>query len=240
MPVLGSRRDEMSVGRVVPRVSLADQAYEKLRSAIVSGVLAPGDRLIERRLSEQLGVSRTPLREAVVRLVHEGLLTARPTGGVSVTSVNEKDAREIWGIRLGLEGYASGLAATHRTDAELELLRSLVDQQREHLEPLNRDALASVNDRFHSTLYEASRLRYLPDVIETYRKYSVTFRVYDVYTAEEVQEGIKDHERIVAAVALGDAGEAEQAMRAHLTRALRILVDRRVSQDERNRLRSAP
>jgi DNA-binding GntR family transcriptional regulator len=219
-------------GQRLERRSLADQAYERLRNAIAEGGLTAGERLTERQLCEELGVSRTPLREAMIRLQHDGLLTARPSGGVVVTSVDEHEADEILAIRIPLESYAAALAARNRDERELQELMEIVAVQRDHLATLDRPELAAWNDRFHEVLYTASKKRRLAALIEQHRKYTTDFRVYEVYSEAELREGVRDHERIAAAIATKDAVAVEQLMRAHLLRGQAVLHEKRVSKGE--------
>lgn len=210
------------------RASLADQAYERLREAIGQGRLRAGERLIERRLCEALGVSRTPLREAMIRLQQDGLLTEGPTRGLVVTSVDSHEADEIWVIRIPLESYAAALAAHNRDGSELEELWRITTVQREHLVGLNRLELATWNDRFHGVLYAASKKRRLVEVIEQHRRYAMGFRVYEVYSEGELREGVHDHEAIVRAIEARDANIAEQLTREHLLRGQNVLREKRI------------
>lgn len=215
-------------GQRLERRSLADQAYEQLRDAIAEGRVKAGERLTERQLSEEFGVSRTPLREAMIRLQHDGLLTSRPAGGVVVTSVDEHEADEIWAVRIPLESYAAAEAAINRDDAELEELREIAGVQRGHLIDLDRLELATWNDRFHAVLYAASKKRRLTEIILQHRKYASDFRVYEVYSEDELREGVSDHERILEAVAAQDPVEAEQLTRKHLLRGQFVLREKRI------------
>src|SRR5690606_27892766 len=115
---------------------LNDRVYEVLRNAIMSGALAQGERLVETQLSEKLGVSRGPLREAIRRLEHDGLVTSIPRRGVTVTVLSRNDVEEIYGLRTALECGAIRIACTKATASDLQELETLVNQMK----------LASVED----------------------------------------------------------------------------------------------
>lgn len=210
------------------RSSLADQAYVKLRHAIVSGVLKPGERLVERQLGLRMGVSRTPLREAMIRLVHEGMLTSLPAGGLLVNSIDEHEARGLYDIRLGLEGYAARLSA-ERADAEtISELRSIAAMEHKRLKPIDTRALEELNNLFHRTLYATTHSRMF-DVIEMYREQALHYRLYDIYTPDEVVRGVRQHDAIVDAVEARDGDRAEDLMRRHISQAAAIVLERRVA-----------
>lgn len=210
------------------RSSLAHQAYVKLREAIVTGVLKPGERLVERQLSVQMGASRTPLREAMIRLQNEGLLTLLPPGGFAVAAINEQEARELYAIRMGLEGYATRLAAAAADAAALDDLRRIARLEHERLDPLDRRALEELNNVFHKRLYAASGVQRLAEVIEIYREQALHYRIYDIYVPDEIRRAVAEHDEIIAAVQRHDGDLAERLMREHIRLGMEIVVERRV------------
>ena len=208
---------------------LADQAYAIVRDAIQIGELKPGMRLVERRLSEQLGISRTPLREAMIRLAQDGVLSAPAAGGMTVARVDRADAIEWYAIRKGLEGYAARLA-TERADSRLlASLRSIVRQQQTLLDPLDPRELDRLNNEFHVTLYAGTGMARLAAPIDSYRSRALHYFVYRVYTPGEARRGIDDHERIVDVMSRGDGDLVERLLREHIAHSERIVLERRVS-----------
>jgi len=222
-------------GLELQRSSLADQAYVKLREAVVTGRLAPGERLVERQLSLQMGASRTPLREAMIRLVHEGLLTSLPSGGMVVASIDEHEARELYDIRLGLEGYAARLAAERRSEAVIEELRSFAALEHRRLDPVDLRGLEELNNLFHRTLYASTGSRRLFDVIEMYREQALHYRIYDIYAHDEVVRGVRQHDELIDAVERRDGALAEQLMREHISQGAAIILERRVAKTTEDR-----
>lgn len=212
------------------RSSLADQAYTKLRHAIVTGLLAPGERLTERELGVRMGASRTPLREAMIRLGHEGLLETLPSGGFIVASLDEGEVRELYAIRTALEGYAARLAAERGDEEAVRELRRIVVLEQNNLDPpLDLRLLEELNSLFHRALYAASGMNRMADAIEGYRQQAVTHRIYDIYTHDEVRRGVNQHAELLEAVAARDADLAEALMRNHISQGCAIVAERRVA-----------
>jgi DNA-binding GntR family transcriptional regulator len=224
-----NRQGAQALDLELERHSLSDQAYRKLRQAIVTGRLKPGERLVERQISRHMRASRTPLREAMIRLEHEGLLTALSSGGLVVASVDEQEARELYAIRLGLEGYATRLAAEQGDLETVRTLRRLARDQHDRLDPIDLRALEELNEQFHRSLYAASGLRRLADVIESYRAQAVHYRIYDIYRREEVRRGVEQHDAIADAVERRDGDLAERLIREHILQGMHLVLERRIA-----------
>jgi DNA-binding GntR family transcriptional regulator len=219
------------------RTSLSDQAYAKLRRIIVTGALKPGERLVERELAQRMGVSRTPLREAMIRLEHEGLVAALPSGGVVVATLNEEEVRALYAIRVALEGYAARLAAEKASAARVAELQALVESQREALASLDLPRLENLSDQFHIALYATTEMQPLTQLIENYRRRAVNHRIYDLYEPDEVRRGVDEHEQIVEAVCHHRGDRAEALIREHIAAGAAIVIQRRLGAAERPRAR---
>jgi DNA-binding GntR family transcriptional regulator len=211
------------------RSSLSEQAYTKLRSIIVTGTLKPGERLVERQLAQRMGVSRTPLREAMIRLEHEGLLTALPAGGLIVTSLDEDEVRALYAIRIALEGYATRLAAERAPAERVAELNGIVEQQRTALSALDLSLLEELNWDFHMALYATGEVEALAQLIETYRQRAFSHRIYDIYEPDELRRGVDEHGEIVEAVRHHRGDRAESIMRRHIASGAAIVIQRRVA-----------
>ena len=146
----------------VDRGLLSDQAYEVIRRSILDGTLAPGDRLVESQLARQLNISQAPMREALQRLSHDGLVTNIPRRGSFVTRVSEEDAEQAREVRVALEELAARLTAGRLSEEHAAQLKDIVDRMR--VAAKNRDVAAfRVQDTaFHRTVMEASGNVYLP------------------------------------------------------------------------------
>src|SRR5690606_20033929 len=125
---------------------------EALRDAISSGVLKPGQRIVEQDLAEELGVSRLPIREAIRQLEYEGLLESVPHKGAVVATVSERDIRELFSLRDALETLAAGLVAQRASPGEVNQLQSIVDQMCEQSERRDFERLFEIDTEFHTML----------------------------------------------------------------------------------------
>jgi DNA-binding GntR family transcriptional regulator len=133
---------------------LADKVYESLRQAIMSGKLVPGERLLEAKLAEEIGVSRAPVREAINRLEMEGLIDLLPRRGSYVSTLSEEDAWEVYTLRAALEGLAYGLAKEHISEDGFAKLQAIVDRMKQCVEEGDREGLSELDTAFHRTVVE--------------------------------------------------------------------------------------
>ena len=136
---------------------LREVVCETLRDAIRKGVLKPGERLMEIQLAEELGVSRTPVREAIRKLELEGYVIMMPRRGTYVANLSIRDVNEVFEIRTTLDSLASGLAAERITDEELERLQHLLVAIGGYIEANDMDKIVETDMEFHDILYQASR-----------------------------------------------------------------------------------
>lgn len=143
--------------RVSTRNLLCERAYRQLKRAVVKGKLKADERLIETKLADKMGISRTPVREAIHKLEREGFVYKLPAGGHAVSSSSERDVRETQSVAGILLGYAAYLATSNATDNDLKLLRRIVKQAEDHLRNGNHRELVNTWDRFCSTLLLLSR-----------------------------------------------------------------------------------
>ena len=143
--------------------SLADKVFKKLEEEILNGALKAGENLTELRISARLGVSRTPVREAIHRLEQEGLVQLTPNKGAVVVGVSEKDLRDIYDIRMKLEGLASRWAAEQITEEDAKSLRDILELQEFYTAKGDLDQLRNLDSQFHERNqrqpYPASNLK---------------------------------------------------------------------------------
>ncbi|MFL9924446.1 GntR family transcriptional regulator [Herbaspirillum lusitanum] len=202
------------VPKGVPVARMADQIYRRLRTAILSGEIPARTRLVELDVAARLQVSRTPVREAISRLVSDLLVTPMTYGGVEVVDTAEEQG-DIFAIREALEGSAARLAAERITEAELQAL----DQVLEESMALPLDALAEravLNDRFHTLILQASRSQRLIQMVEGFREFFIDEVKLMRYTQRDTQTALKHHQEIVAALRAHDGKRAERLARNHL------------------------
>jgi DNA-binding GntR family transcriptional regulator len=195
---------------------LAERAYLDLRDRIVTLRLPPGAVLREDELMRELGIGRTPLREAIKRLVLESLVTVRPRRGTSVTEVDAADIVHIAEVRADLEGQAAELAA-RRMDAAA---RAAAEELLEELEALGgaaaQDRLMRVDERVHRFVWETSRNPYLVDTLD--RCFALSLRIWYVVLdrVPGLATAVHDHSKLLEALLAHDAARARALMREHV------------------------
>ena len=195
-----------------------------IRHLILSRTLAPGQRLVQSELAEQLGVSRTPIREALHRLESAGLVKLSPHKGASVADLSISDLKDIYTIRIAIEGYGAYLAAQNVKDQDLVELEALLRRMREGFEQSDRWHLLEVNREFYAVLYalaEQPRLYALImnhiDLADMYRRMAFAIDHYYGHT-------IADHEELLATFREADPQAAERVTRDQLRQTLASLL----------------
>lgn len=194
------------------RTLLRDQAYAHLRDAILDGTLEPGEQLKDAELAAWLGLSRTPIREALARLEEYGLVETKPQSFTRVAPLSARDARDAFTVYAALEGLAASLGVPRLTGADLETMRAVNRDFADALAALDVDAAVAADDRFHGVLVQAaanreiarSLARLLPKIrrLERARFGSLAGR-----------RSVEQHERIIALCAAGEAERAAEAVR---------------------------
>ncbi|ACX53173.1 transcriptional regulator, GntR family [Ammonifex degensii KC4] len=198
---------------------LRDVVFESLREAIIKGILKPGERLMELQLAEELGVSRTPVREALRKLELEGLVVMLPRRGAYVAGLSAKDIADIFEVRAALEALAAGLAAERITEEELEALERSLVELAEVMETNDLEAIVSLDTRFHEIIYRASRNDRLVQIISNLQDQIHRFRLTTLSRPGRTRETIEEHKKIVEAISERQAELAAQLAREHIENA---------------------
>jgi DNA-binding GntR family transcriptional regulator len=201
-----------------PSRDLGQGAYDRIRAAIRDGSLPPGLRLTEADLATRFGVSRTPVRQAMARLEAEGLLTAEPKRGLSVTRPDHHQVVELYVMREILEGAAARLAAQHASETEIAAMEELVEAEPASFQ--DPAALSEINQRLHGLLYLAAHNRYL---LRGLGQISATIALLPTLLTLEGRavQAHAEHLAILAAMKRRDGAAAEEAARAHARAAQR-------------------
>jgi DNA-binding GntR family transcriptional regulator len=199
--------------------SRAEFVYESLRDAISDGRVAPGERVREEEVARNLGVSRTPVREALQRLQQRGLLVLGTGRGLVVAQLSQQQIIELYAMRQILEGSAARFAATHATPAEIEILYQL----QEELKAAEGDALlhANLNRQFHQAIYEAAHNRYLMQTLESLHDSFALLRSTTFRLPHRQRDSNEERGRIIAAIEKHDPDLAEKEAREHILQAQR-------------------
>jgi DNA-binding GntR family transcriptional regulator len=219
-PVARARKKVPAKAKAVASpASRADHAYDTLFGAIESGALKPGARLREVELSEWVGASRTPIREALGRLEGEGLIARDPSRGMVVAELDHGLVAELYVMREVLEGTAAALAARHASDAEIDALRELALRDREVGDDPAR--LARLNRLFHEAMFRCAHNRFLMRAVHSLRQSMVLLGQTTLAVPGRPGTARTEHAAIVDAIARHDAEGAATAARAHIRAAYR-------------------
>ncbi len=198
-----------------------NSAYMQLLDDIRNGVLDPGERLRETELAERLGVSRTPIREAIRQLEADGLVAHVPRLGATVRSLDYAEVMELYEMRAVLEGTSARLAARAASEVELEELSKLNDQ----LARAGTGAEATrINRIFHATLLDAAKNRFLAKSMLSLQKALLILGRSQLADSERAEEAVEEHRRIMDALLVRDGATAEAQMRAHIQAAQRMRI----------------
>lgn len=213
--------------------SRSEVAYQKLLQAIRHGELTPGTRVREIEVAEMLGISRTPVRDAIRRLESDGLLIHLPRQGAVIKQLDQKEVIELYEVREVLEGTAARYAARHASEIELAELEDFNDIMLSNAnDPIK---VAEANRLFHQALYRAGNNRYLIDALNSLSNALTLLGGTTLQEGERAQTAYQEHQAIIDAIRQRDGDKAEQAARHHIQQAHRIRMRmQRASQVEVN------
>lgn len=202
---------------------LREIVFETIRNAIISGDLKPGERVMEVQMAESLGVSRTPVREAIRKLELEGLVIMLPRKGAFVADLSVKDLTEVMEIRAALEGLAAGLASIRIDESEIEELEVVAMEFHKTIED-NVEELIQKDLEFHDAIFRASRNERLIQLNNNLREQVQRFREIYHKKANKSKETSKEHYEIVEAISNRDVDKAEKLARKHIENAERSIL----------------
>jgi DNA-binding GntR family transcriptional regulator len=205
----------------------SEQAYEAIRQGIASGVYASGSHLRAADLAEDLGISRTPVREALRRLSSEGLVNFFPNRGAYVTDWSRDDAEEVFAMRTVLESYAAELSAVRLTPAQIDDLSRCtqrMEQAAGGAGARDLDALARHNSEFHSLIISAAANRRLAALIASVVERALVTRTFSIYSDEDLARSLAHHRDLIAAFRARDGVWAGSVMRSHIRAAHHVFL----------------
>jgi len=204
---------------------LRELVLEAIREAIISGTLKPRERLMEIQLAEELGVSRTPIREALRELELEGFIVMVPRKGAFVADMTFKDIADIFEIRVALEGLAAGLAAERITDEEMEDLERHLVEKADAIARSDMERLVEVDTLFHESIYKASRNERLKGIINNLREQIQRFRATSLAYPGRMKLSLEEHRAIVEAIHSRDVSLARQLAQEHIENAEQSMIE---------------
>jgi len=195
---------------------LRDVVFQALRQAITSGEFAPGERLMEIKLANKLGVSRTPVREAIRMLELEGLVMMIPRRGAEVARITEEDLKDALEVRLALEELSVELACDRITDAGKEALKAACISFKEAIQTKHVPSIVEGDVAFHDIIFEATENKKLIAIAQNLREQVYRYRVEYVKDFSYHDVLVKEHYEITNAILVGDKIKAKEIMKNHL------------------------
>ncbi len=204
-------------------VSLADQVYEVLENDILSGKYTRGEVFTENKLCEILGVSRTPIREALRRLEQENLIKESGKGSV-VLGISEEDLEDIFTIRRKIEGISASMAAKNASEEDIEKLRDALELQEFYLNKQNTEEIKTMDNRFHETLYLISGSTTFYNVLLSLHKKVQKYRKASIRSKSRAIESVEEHKRIFDAIANHDHEKADYYASLHVENAYKHII----------------
>lgn len=211
------RYEQLNIGNTPDAyLPLRDVVFRTIREAILTGKLKPGERLLEISLSEQLGVSRTPIREAIRQLELEGLVVMVPRRGAQVAHMTEKSMSDVLEVRLALDELAVQLACERITDDEIENLRDACEKFEQAVDSADIRNITSADVEFHDIIFEASRNTRLIQMVNNLAEQMYRYRFEYIKDDTGWQSLITEHRMITDAIAMRDAELARRAIHVHI------------------------
>ncbi len=204
-------------------VSLADQVFDHIEKDILSGKYTRGEILTESKLSTELGVSRTPIREALRRLSQEHLIEESGKGSV-VIGISEKDLDDIFIIRKKIESFAASLAAKNHTEEQLEKLREVMELQEFYVAKQDAEHIKHMDSKFHEMLYKLTGSTVFYDTLVPLHKKIQKYRKASIEKSSRAEASVKEHREIFEAIANKDEALAFQTALQHVENAYDHIV----------------
>lgn len=203
---------------------LREIVFTTMREAIINGDFKPGQRLMEVQLADQMGVSRTPVREAIRKLELEGLVVMVPRKGAYVAGLSSEDVKEVLEIRAVLEGLAASLAAKQATKSEVEDLKGIVEQFKQAAKDQDVVKLIQFDSDFHDVMYRASKNKKLIQLLSSLREQVQRFRVAYFTKIKNTEILIAEHNELLQAVEAGDTIKARKVAETHIATTERLIT----------------
>ncbi|MBR3004057.1 MAG: GntR family transcriptional regulator [Lachnospiraceae bacterium] len=197
-------------------IPLRDLVFKTLREAIITGDLKPGERLMEIKLANELGVSRTPVREAIRKLELEGLVIMTARKGAEVAPINEKDLREVLEIRKALESLACQLACRNADDESIEKLRLANKEVINAVKDNNVELITQTDVEFHEVIYKITRNQRLIQMLHQLKEHIFRYRLEYIKEMKNRNSIVDEHNRIIEAIVDGSVRNAKREIERHI------------------------
>jgi DNA-binding GntR family transcriptional regulator len=211
---------------VSDKYSLRGRVFNKLREDILSGVYQENEELKENTIGVELGVSRTPVREALRQLELEGLVTMIPNKGAYVTGITQKDIHDIYVIRSSLEGLCARWACEHITEAQIEALDEILYLSDFHARRSHNEQLVELDNKFHELIYKASGSKILDHVLSDFHHYVERVRKITLAAPERAKKSSQEHAAILDAIRKRDKDLAEALAHEHIINTIKNISEK--------------
>lgn len=219
--------DEFDVQKeVTDKYSLRGRVFNKIREDILSGVYSENEELKENTIGAELGVSRTPVREALRQLELEGLVNIIPNKGAYVTGISQKDIHDIYIVRSYLEGLCARWACEHITKSQIEALEEIIYLSEFHAKKKHHEQVVELDNKFHELIYEASNSKILNHVMRDFHHYVQRIRKITLSSTQRAEKSNEEHTAILNAIMEHDVEKAETLANAHIRNTIQNISDR--------------
>lgn len=222
----------MNVDEYLP---LRDVVFKTLRQAILTGEFMPGERLMEVTLANRLGVSRTPVREAIRKLELEGLVVMVPRKGAEVARITVGDLKDVLEVRCHLEEFASVLACERIEEDEKEELQAALEAFEDAIEKKDLKLIAERDVDFHDVIFKATKNKRLLQIINNLREQIYRYRIEYIKDFDYHQVLVNEHREIMKTIFAGDKEKAEKIMRTHIYNQETIVIKNLKKQEEEHK-----
>ncbi len=196
-----------------------EAAFEKIKEAIIKGHFKPGEKLVEQTLAQEMGVSRTPVREAIRRLEAEGFVVSIPRKGVVVSRADKEEIVQLYSIRAELEGLAARWAIENADEDDIRKLDEAISRMEETAASGDLDGVVQSNALFHDAIAQASKSRILCTLLKTLQDNIQRFRFQSLHLPGRPEAALAEHKEIVAAIKEKKTEEADRLLKEHLQNA---------------------
>lgn len=205
----------------VPRRRLADQVYDQVVQAINEGLIGPQDRIIQEKLAEQLQVSRTPVREALLRLEQEGALVSADRGGFSIPVATEREVEELYHARQAIEGHCAAMLAQNATTEELDTIGKVI-KRIEGGSYRNPRAYYDANREIHRSFVSSTKNQFLLEMFDLIWNRGLSFGTFRLMGPDQMRATLTGHVGLLDAVRSGDPFLASSAMKNHVSEGMKL------------------
>lgn len=215
----------MALRSITPqRRRLADEVYDQLVNAIMARDIGPDDRLVQEKLAAELEISRTPVREALLRLEKEGVLHQANSGGFRLATITEEETRELYQARAAIEGQAARILAVRCDADEIAELRRVITANEALKNPSTKDYFIA-NRTIHRAFMEAAGNRFLLEMFDMIWGRAMAFHLFAAIENTDIASSLGTHMQLVDVLATGDKGAALEAVTLHIQDGFDLHID---------------